>query len=140
MTLVLAEQFGEYAVLAADRRVHVGPPNGPFVPDTADKLFLVGGCAVASFGSSPQGVDIPALIRSFGYKPWEPRALAQALYTHMASMPDPGAFGLLVLGVNGQQLELFEVELTNALLLDVVLANTEGINLQNILLSGPFAC
>src|SRR4051812_21604026 len=68
MTLLPAASAGGDAIPAPDRRIRFGPAGKPYQPGEEDKLFLVGGCAVASHGTSPRGADVPALIRSFeGY-------------------------------------------------------------------------
>ena len=110
MTLVLGALTNDYAILGADRRILVGPSlEGPFTPGEAGKLFEVGGCSVASFGRSPQGVGVPDLVRGFIGHLREPRALGYALVESIRGLPDRGNFGLLVAGSGAQQPELWEV-------------------------------
>lgn len=114
MTLVLANVLETGAVLAADRRISFGTIGGPYQRGDANKLFIVRGCAVASFGTSPPGTDIPTLIRSAnGAAPATPEVLAESLYERVQSLPERGEFGLLVLGASGNGYSLFEVSSTS---------------------------
>src|SRR5271154_4674093 len=115
MTLVLAGTVTNTAVVAADRRISFGPLSGPFSQGEGDKLIEVGECVVASWGSSPPNVDVPALLREFSAMPRTPRDLADALNARVSALPDSGAFGLLIVGTAAGQIELWEVRLPNAI-------------------------
>jgi hypothetical protein len=110
LTLVLAIALNDCAVLAADRRIAFGPVGGPYQQAEADKLFNVRGCAVAAFGSSPAGIDVPSLVRSTNSTvPASPKQLAELLCERVQLLSERGTFGLLVLGECGSGFELYEV-------------------------------
>ncbi|MBI3902983.1 MAG: hypothetical protein HY306_08620 [Nitrosomonadales bacterium] len=111
MTLILATILSSGAILAADRRISFGPPGGPFEQGDADKLFSIRSCAVASFGGSPPNTDVPKFIRSHDSPlPAAPPEIAQSLYESIRALPDPGNFGLLVLGVLNGNPHLCEID------------------------------
>ncbi|MFN0155891.1 MAG: hypothetical protein ACKVUT_16085 [Gaiella sp.] len=111
MTLILAAVSRSRAVLAADRRIAWGPTGGPYQHAEADKLFSVRGCAVASFGSSPPNTDVPQLIRALDSScTVEATCLASTLHARVSSLPDPGDFGMLVLGMSAGQASLCEIQ------------------------------
>ena len=112
MTLLQVALLDDLAVLAADTRTKVGPPGGPFRPETAKKLFDIRGCAVASFGSNPSRVDVAGgFIPSFAGDTREPpEILATHFAAGIARLQDRGDFGLLICGVGSEGcLELWEV-------------------------------
>ncbi len=98
MTLVLAAWVDGAAMLAADRRVLIGPRGGPHVPADGHKLFLVGQCAVASIGENPAGIDVPRAIRERPELPASPETAARHLNEVFSPFTIPGGMMLVVVG------------------------------------------
>lgn len=110
MTLLQMAMLDDRALVAADSRIGVGPRGGPFIRGTGKKLFEIGGCAVASFGENPPGLDVAKdFILSFTRDHWDPNALSYRIAKSIESLPARGAFGLLICGANGRHIELWEI-------------------------------
>ena len=117
MTLLQVALLDDRAVLAADSRIRTGPVEGPHQLGTGNKLFEIGGCAVASFNCNPPGLSVPDLIRSFDCAQSEPGSLAIRVATKINELPDRGNFGLLICGIGAGDPELWEIESKSARLL-----------------------
>jgi hypothetical protein len=106
LTLILATVVNQTAILAADRRIH----DEFSIPSEDDKLFIVSGCALATYGSNPPGVYIPEFIRSFERDQLTaPKMLAETIYNEILMLPDYGSFGVVIIGINENIIEIWEV-------------------------------
>jgi hypothetical protein len=72
-------------------------------------MFHIAGCAVASFGCSPPGLDVQALVRAEQANAHPPSVIAARLKQRIDTLPDRGSFGLLVLGNGPERCELWEL-------------------------------
>jgi hypothetical protein len=108
VTLLLAVIGDDFGLLGADRLMTVERSDGTRYLSDGDKLFDVGGCAVASYGTNPAGISVPDFIRQSAHQRWCAADLAAELHRRRAALPDAGAYGLFVLGDNHAYPELWE--------------------------------
>ena len=78
-------------------------------PIDGDKLFLVAGCALASYGESPPNFNIPEFIHSFQQDPISPEILAKSIYNEILTLEHCGSFGLVIIGNCANNIEIWEV-------------------------------
>ncbi len=111
MTLILAAIVEDAVIVAADTKVKRGSTlAGPFTYGNDEKLFVVRGCAVASFGFNNLETipHFPTWMKTISGEAVAPEVLSSDLYQRLAGEQSLNA-RLLVGGIGSSGPELWEV-------------------------------